>query len=330
VLEHNLRATASLTEGGPAYEGEPDDLQWAIFRIEGGAVATNDTANSYRSAWEVQAPPGDYLLRAKVGAVVHEERVTLTADALAEVHVVLNAGVLRLTGRRTEGGEADGEIYVEASQGEAQAYGYGSVSSVMPAGEIVLKGRQAAAEVTRTVTLAPGEVLEADIVVGSGVAAVGALYAPGGPPVEGDEIFFEAFGAAEKADGSRESFAYRYGAGQLDLPAGDYVLFARLGEAAVTSAPFQVAAGGRAEVELVLNAGVVAVSAPGASRMNLFSEAKDIQGNRREVGYAFGEAYQATLPAGRYVVVTGYEDGRPDVETAFEVAAGGRVEVAVP
>ncbi len=322
ALPFNLAATASLAEGGEDFEGE---MYWEVVTPVGETVHY-----TYGAAYEISVPPGDYILKVATGEVAQERPVTVTADALAEEHFVLNAGLLTLSATRTEGGEIDQSMYVEATNGEAQAYGYGSFTSVMPAGEIVLRGQQGEAEATRTITLAPGDRIEEIVVVGSGVAAISALYAPGGPPVEGNGIYFEVFGAAQKIDGSRDSFAYTYGTGQLDVPAGEYVLFARIDEAEVTSEPFRVEAGGRTEVQVVMNAGVVAVSAPGAAKMNLFGATVDINGDRRKVGYTFSETYQTTLPAGRYVAVVGYGDDRPDAEVAFEVKAGERVEVAVP
>lgn len=322
ALEVNLAATASLAEGGEDLDAQ---IYWELATPAGETVHY-----TYGAVYRTFAEAGDYVLKMRIDQVAQERPVTLKAEELTEEHFVLNAGVLTLVGRRTEGGEEAGDIYVEATQGEAQAYGYGRFTSVMPAGEVVLLGRQGEAEATRVLALAPGDVVETDIVVGSGIAGVSALYAEGGPEVEGTGVYFEVFGAAQKIDGSRDSFAYRYGTGQMDLPAGDYVLFARLDEAEVTSAPFTVEAGGRTDVQVVLGAGVVAISAPGADRMNVFTEAKDIQGNRKDAGYTFGETFQTTLPAGRYVVVTGYPDDRPEQETAFEVKAGERVEVAVP
>lgn len=322
ALEVNLAATASLAEGA---EDLVADIFWELLTPAGETVHY-----AYGPRYETRADPGDYLLRMRIDQVSQERPVTLRADALAEEHFVLNAGVLTLTGRRTEGGEPDGAIYVEAKAGEATAYGYGSFTAVMPAGELVLLGRQGPAEATRTVALAAGERLETDIVVGSGVAVVGALYAAGGPPVEGDAIFLEVASAAQKIDGSRDRLAYRYGPGPIDVPAGDYVILARLGQAEAVSAPFSVAAGGRTEVQVVLDAGVAAISAPGARKIDILGKAPDIQGNRPAFGQAYGETHQETLPAGSYVAVADYGEARPPAEKAFAVTAGARVEVTLP
>jgi Ca-activated chloride channel family protein len=322
ALEVNLAATAALAEGAEDLQA---DIYWELATPSGETVHY-----TYGARYETRADPGDYVLRMSIGEVAQERPVTLVADALTEEHFVLNAGVLTLTGRRSEGAEPDPAIYVEAANGEVVAYSYGTLTAIIPAGDLVLTGRQGPAEATRTVTLAPGERLETDIVVGSGIAAVSALYADGGPAVEGDAIFFEVLAATAGIDGGREGYAYRYGAGDLDLPAGEFVIQASLGEAQVMSAPFAVAAGARSEVQVILGAGVAAISADGADRITVLDAAADIQGNRRELVFAYGSAHQETLPAGRYVAVAGYPDDRAPAETAFEVTAGQRVEVTVP
>ena len=65
---------------------------------------------------------------------------------------------------------------------------------------------------------------------------------------------------------------------------------------------------------------------PDAAGFTIYAAAKDIQGNRREMGYGYDAQYQTTLPAGDYVVVTRYADDS-ETETAFTVAAGERTEV---
>ena len=69
--------------------------------------------------------------------------------------------------------------------------------------------------------------------------------------------------AAKKIDGSREDVTYAYGPDSaFDLPAGDYVLVAKM-QATEAEAPFSVRVGERTDVGAVLNAGVLAVTAPG-------------------------------------------------------------------
>ena len=67
--------------------------------------------------------------------------------------------------------------------------------------------------------------------------------------------------------------------------------------------PFNISAGEAKDMTAFLDAGVLAISAPGAKHIEVFEAKKDIQGNRKSVGYAYDDKHQTTLPAGDYVVV---------------------------
>ena len=74
------------------------------------------------------------------------------------------------------------------------------------------------------------------------------------------------------------------------------------------------------ELDVDLDAGVLAVSAPGASESRCSSAKKDIQGNRKEFGCEYGEAHQGTLPAGDYAIVV----TKPDQGGTKEASAPSR------
>jgi Ca-activated chloride channel homolog len=94
--------------------------------------------------------------------------------------------------------------------------------------------------------------------------------------------------------------------------------------------PFNIRAGESKDVTAHLNAGVLAVSAPGAKHIEVFGAKKDIQGNRKAFGYAFDEKHQATLPAGDYMIVADRGDNGGKKEATATVNAGERTEVIVP
>lgn len=78
----------------------------------------------------------------------------------------------------------------------------------------------------------------------------------------------------------------------------------------------------------MLGAGVVAVTAPGAEKLEVFGAAKDIQGNRKSFTYGYGVELQTTLAAGDYVIVATPAEGDAK-ERPISVTAGERLEVAV-
>jgi Ca-activated chloride channel family protein len=100
-----------------------------------------------------------------------------------------------------------------------------------------------------------------------------------------------------------------------------------MGEAKVET-PFTVAGGQLTTVEGVLDAGVAAISAPGASSIEIVSARKDIQGNRKSFGVGYDTTYQMTLPAGDYAAIATLGDGTTR-EVALTVTAGERAEVTI-
>ena len=100
---------------------------------------------------------------------------------------------------------------------------------------------------------------------------------------------------------------------------------------ATAEAPFSLKAGETTELSVPLDAGVLAITAPGASFIEVFAAKKDIQGNRKPFGNAYTDMHQTTLPAGDYaIVVTMAGDNGAKKEAAATVKAGERTEVTVP
>ncbi|MEO8530807.1 MAG: VWA domain-containing protein, partial [Deltaproteobacteria bacterium] len=186
------------------------------------------------------------------------------------------------------------------------------------------------AEVTKTVSLAAGDEIAVEMLLGTGLAKVTALYAEGGPEVEGVKIRFDLLDVTAGIDGKRKTYGGRHGPGDISAPAGDYVLAAKLDSAEVMSAPFTIEPGEATDVQIILNAGVAAITAAGARRIDVITAEADINGKKKSLGGGYGETLQMTLPAGKYGLKIDYEGDKPDAETTFEVTAGSRAEVAVP
>ncbi|HEY9010749.1 MAG TPA: hypothetical protein VIN06_07000, partial [Devosia sp.] len=75
-------------------------------------------------------------------------------------------------------------------------------------------------------------------------------------------------------------------------------------------------------VDVVLNAGVLAVRSPGADSIEIFNS------HGEQLGYGYGSERTVTLPAGSYrVVVRGYDGSERD--RSVTVTAGQRMEITV-
>lgn len=327
AVEFNIIPTTSLAENSPDLGEMDSDLVYTVFRPASDGGRGEYVSTDY-GEWKGNLEPGDYVVASKVGHAEVEQRVTIEAGKVARPHFVLNAGWLLIHPRGSEGGEiADNAAVTIKYPGDGQTTYYGDTKAVFPAGDLEVNVRIDKGDVTETIALKAGERVEKDIVVGVGRAVVNASYVPG-MKVDAGGLFVEIFKAAKKIDGTRESISYGYGPDTgHEIPAGDYVAVAKMDQAQA-EAPFSIKVAQNVDVDVVLNAGVLAISAPGANFIEVFGAKKDIQGNRKGFGYAYAEEHQTTLPVGDYVVVV--TRGEAKTEAAASVAAGERSEIAVP
>ena len=279
---------------------------------------------------------------AEVAAPAAPEPAPEPTPAAAEFNLVPQ--VVIAEGDTTIASDADivWEIHkanADGSQGEYVATEYGpNYKGKLEPGDYLVRSSIGYAHVEMPVTIGTGvanqaiavkagELLARDIVVGVGVAAVNAFYVEG-MKVEDSNLFEEILEAKKDIQGKRKSLTYNYGPDHnFELPPGDYVLVSTVGGATLET-PFSIVAGERTEVSAILGAGVVAITAPGTDKVEVFGAKADIQGNRKSFSYGFGGALQTTLTAGDYVVVASPAEGEPR-ETSISVVAGERLEVTV-
>ncbi len=328
VEAFNFLPSAAMAEGDDPLPDDSGNV-WEIYGANPdgsqGAYISTDYGNRYRANLE----PGNYVLNARLGEAMVTLPFSILAGEVTRLPVVLNAGTVIVQPRPSADAEVDSGAMVEFKlpEGRSTTY-YGEVTVVLPAGAQQVRVVVGQGEVTESFPLLAGEILEKDMVVGVGRAAVEAYYVEG-MKIEDGNLFVEVLEAKKAIDGSRKSLTYGYGAGNgFDLPPGDYVLAAKMGEALVET-PFTVKVGELVEVSAILDAGVLAISAPGRDFIEVFGAKTDIQGNRKAFGYGYGGALQTTLVAGDYVVVAHLPDQSSAIETAVTVVAGERSEITV-
>jgi len=182
---------------------------------------------------------------------------------------------------------------------------------------------EATAEVR--VSVPAGKTVETIVVVATGRAIAHAYFAEGGPAVTAGPRF-DVLAPEPGSDGQPVFIATSYEDGvTFDLPPGKYVMRATA-DAATADAGFEIKAGAPIEVIVILDAGILAVTAPGGDALELLSAKKDIYGERKSVAYTYGESWQVTVPAGDYVLKVRKSDGA-ETETPATVTAGERTEV---
>ena len=326
--EFNFMPSTLLSSGG---EKPPIDVYYEV-RKNGTAGSEGERIKSGYNDFKESLDPGDYIVVVRSGEAKTAQPLNIEAGKVAKPVYTLDAGVLILRARPAPGADIDGDAQIiidYPGEGESSA-NYGQVKTVVPAGETNVTVKLGAGASSEAMQLAAGQTIDKDIIVGVGKAQANAFYSAGGEKVESGDLSWRIFKAAKKLDGTREQVTYGYGSGaQFDLPAGDYVIAVDM-QAATAEQALSIAVGEFKDVSVPLDAGVVAITAPGADGFKIFAAKKDIQGNRKQVTYGYGENLQTTIGAGDYVVVTNFATDKADSETPFSVKAGERTELTVP
>ncbi|MER8435144.1 VWA domain-containing protein [Mesorhizobium sp. M1312] len=324
--EFNFMPVVVLAEGG---DPVTDDNSWEIYKAKSDGTRGDYVTTEY-GAYKGNLEPGGYIIAARYGEARTEQKIMVEAGQVYKPLFTLNAATLIIHPRPSEGADvADGAAVVIAYPGvDTPATYYGDTKVVLPAGDQKVTVRIGQGEVTETIPLTAGRVVDKDMIVGVGHVVANAYYTAGGDKADGSGIGFKVFKAKKKIDGTRQEVAHAYGPdSKFDLPPDDYVLTATV-DLAVAEQPFSVKAGENQDLKIAINAGVLAITAPGASKIEIFDPKKDINGNRKSLGYAYDEKYQAALPAGDYAVVSQMLDNSSK-ESTVTIKAGERAELRV-
>ncbi len=326
VLEVNFAPTLLLAPG----IAKPDDnsqVSWSLHAINADGTTGERVDTHYNDA-KTFVEPGQYRMITTLDLAQDERDLTITADSLTAPEVVLNAARVILHPKAEASAPVDSSAAVKFTLPDGRdTTEYGSTRTYMPAGAVTVLGTMGSASVTETLTLAPGEQLERDLVIGSGLAVVDGFYVPG-MKMETTQHAVEILLAKKALDGSQEKVTTNYGPGQqFQLAPGDYVARVTL-DAAVAETPFTVKVGERSDVAVTLNAGVLAVTAAGAETIEVFAGKADINGERQKLSYGYDPALNTTLPAGEVLIVV--KRGEAMTETPAIIKAGERTEVTVP
>ena len=322
--EFNFLPTAVFAEGGAAVT---DGNAWEIYKAQADGTRGDIVTTEY-GAYKGNLEPGDYLVVARDGEVKTEQKLKVEAGQVYKPVFTLNAGTLVIHPRPNDGADVLDGATVEFVYPGGSTTSYGNATVVVPAGEQKVTVKIGSGTVTETIQLAAGKTVEKDVIVGVGNINVNAFYAAGGDTADGSGIGFQIVKAKKSIDGTRENVDNSYGPdSKFWLPPDDYVVIATV-DLAVVEQPFTIKAGEHQELKVAMNAGVLAITAPGAEKIEIFEPKKNIDGNRKSVGYAYDQKYQTAIPAGDYVVVAGKSDSSSK-ESTVTVKAGARAELMV-
>ncbi|MER9316401.1 VWA domain-containing protein [Mesorhizobium sp. M0659] len=324
--EFNFIPSVVMAEGGdPITDGNA----WEVYKAKPDGTRGDNVTTEY-GAYKGNLEPGDYIIVARDGEAKTEQKLKVEASQIYKPLFTLNAGTLIIHPRPSVGADVvDGAaVVIDYPGADNPATYYGTTKVVLPAGDEKVTVTIGQVVATETIPLAAGKTVEKDIIVGVGHVVANAYYVAGGDKADGSGIGFKVFKAKKKIDGTREEVTYSYGPdSKFDLPADDYVLIATV-DLAVVERPFTVKVGEFQDVKVAMNAGVLAITAPGASKIEIFEAKKDINGNRKSLGYAYDQKYQAAIATGDYVVVSEKSDNSSK-EGTVTVKAGERAELTV-
>jgi len=328
VLKDNVSITAVLAEGGPDYELSG---RYDFFPLEGDTPAGKSVEGGYKTAFTTTLEPGRYLLRYRKDMATAETVVEVKEGEAVDRDLVLDAGVVTVRVLPDDGAEVDSGARFDLEIGGRKDGGYGEGTMVVPAGQVVLTARLGESNAEEAFALAPGEIVQKDVVMGIGILAIDAEYAEGGPAVESGELRVDVLSAKKSLDGKRKQLDGAYGPGnRFKLPPGDYIVRARL-QKAIAEVPVTVTRGEMTDVVVDLDAGVLNVAAPGAYRIDVFAGKTDLQGKRERIDGGYGEEFQLTLNPGDYLVVAIMGDNvqGEKKELPVSVTAAERTEATV-
>ena len=308
---------------------KPDDsatVAWEIHAINADGTTGERLTTEYERP-KIFFAPGRYRLITTLDQLITESDLTLTADTLAAPEIVLNGARLTVTAKSSPESAPNDEAALNFTTASGiNTTGYGTTTVYLPAGDVTVTGTIDQASASETLTLAAGTVVDHDMIIAFGLAVVNAYYVEG-VLMENTQHGVEIYQAKKALDGSRNRLTTSYGPdAEVDLPPGDYVTVVTQG-AASAEVPFTVIAGERVEVAVILNAGVLAITAPGANSIEAFVAKADINGFRAQVGFDYATEASFTLPAGDYLIEA--VQGEAKVQGTASVKAGERTEITL-
>jgi hypothetical protein len=249
------------------------------------------------------------------------------------IKIVLNAGKIRPKAVVTDSDEDLSGVawtFTSASDPSVAITEYGADTEViLPAGKWIIKVRLGSATATKELDLAAGEEVTPELRLEAGVLVPRVLYAKDCEDVPESGIRIEILEAKANSMGERKSvISALYDTEPVKLAAGKYLVKFALGHAKGEQ-EVEIKSGETVKVDLIANAGVLAVSvkAPYES-YEVFHAKKSLDGKRRSVVRQYHAEDTEIVAAGKYVVVAyGPEDQKKEVEV--EVAPCSREEVEI-
>ncbi len=304
--------------------------------------APEQIATDGRAAVEFELDAGDYVLRARVGEVIRDMPVAVDPGQVTEAILNLRAGNLRLRAEAAPGGTPledsmfyrvySAEVGLNGEREQITSSGRAIETFTLSDGPYHIVARHGDAFAAQDVEVREGALSDITIDMNVGYVRVGAIPTAGAETLQ-DNMFYRVFEQQADLQGNRSEVTTSGAPEPLfRLPAGDYLLVGRHGEAFAEQA-FSVSADALTTVSLDMNVGYLRVTSTMAEGMppldsGVFYRVNegqaDLAGNRDTVTSSGSAESLFRLTEGAYQLVTRH--GAAFTTTDISVTAGRLAE----
>lgn len=334
VIENNVLGHVVMAQGVELPE-KFSDATWAFFQSENGERG-KQVGTEYNAKMKFNIEnPGNYIARISSGQAQIEVPFKVETGKVTKIEANLEAGIVKLLGLMDEATpiaedntNASWELFGDKGQRLATEYG-GAHMFLANAGQHKVELTLGKAHAEQVVEFVAGKSSEQNVILGAGVIEATAVFSEGGKPVP-EGATFELLKGEPDLDGKYERMATEYQpTSRFSAPAGLYQISVSK-DYATAIVKVDLKSGAREKLVVNLNAGYLAIKAPGAERFDFFSAEKDLAGERTKVGTEFGIEMNKAFSAGTYHVIVSGPENAILSEKDYEVKAGVRTEASVP
>lgn len=320
----NLTGYARLAAGDDPLT---DDVRWELTRPAPEGMTSEVVMTSYNADIHEQVEPGDYILTLFAGKASAKAPITIKANEMNRVDMALNAGRLGLRAKRTATETARGDVLWTVKpkgNGTDLFTAYDAETEViLPAGEYSVTLKLGAAVQTRDIEIAPGETVPVEVIAGVGKLKGKVIFSPGGSAVKDPRV--DIFVGSEAAEGESSLIGDYAAEPVFDLPEGTYRVRIKV-DGVDRVFPLTIKTGETVTASFPLDAGLVAITAPGADSIRITVPRTGIYGDdAEEIARNYDASMNYVLPAGKYTVSA--SKGDVNVTQDIEIKAGARNEV---
>lgn len=321
VLESNIRPQVALSEGSEigTYRMR---TQFTFFAEEGGA-AVGETLLTLSGHQPGKLPAGRYIMRSTADLASVDQLIEVSDTEMAEPLVILDAAHILLTAVTKTGGKGDKSAALELSGPDGKIRRQGVLDLIVPAGEHAVRGEHSGAVIDESLVAEAGQVIERNMVFAVGTVQISVTY-DGKAPAD-----FHYYVAVLDPVSKEQRATVNARDASVSLMPGEYIAELRGLAYMKPQVPFTVTADQNVQAEIVLNAGLLSVTAPKNTYLRILGQEKGIDGKHPEVTSrisATSEELTFPLAAGSYILQSTIN--KVERQQPFTISAGQRVEVS--